>query len=123
MIVKTLHSSYPFQKNVSTSRIKTDLFLNTRPRSVLKISNSTSTSEGRLLVDKFDPKLPIEKASTPPSSWYTNPSFLELEFDRIFHRGWQVAGMTLSGHLNYGILTCLIRTKIRFIYYFVLKTR
>ncbi|KAL8096112.1 choline monooxygenase, chloroplastic-like isoform X1 [Apium graveolens] len=94
MIVKTLHFSYTFQKNVCTSRNKANLFLNIRPRSVLRICNSSLISEGRLLVDEFDPKIPIEKASTPPSSWYTNPSFLSLEFDRIFHRGWLVAGYT-----------------------------
>ncbi|KAK1366748.1 Choline monooxygenase, chloroplastic [Heracleum sosnowskyi] len=94
MIVKTLHFSQTFQKHVSTSRIKTNFFTNIRPRSVLKISNSASISEGGLLVDEFNPKIPVEKASTPPSSWYTNPSFLELELDRVFHRGWQVAGYT-----------------------------
>lgn len=114
MIVKTLHFSQTFQKYTSTGRIKTNIFANIRPRSVLKISNSASISEGRLLVDEFDPKIPVEKAATPPSSWYTNPSFLELELDRVFHRGWQVAGMTPSGHLDFGTVTKLIRIKCDF---------
>ncbi|XP_030456390.2 choline monooxygenase, chloroplastic isoform X2 [Syzygium oleosum] len=44
--------------------------------------------------DEFDPALPIEEASTPPSSWYTDPSFLDLELDRVFYRGWQAVGCT-----------------------------
>ncbi|KAM7473531.1 hypothetical protein LguiB_020774 [Lonicera macranthoides] len=47
-----------------------------------------------VLVDEFDPKIPIEKALTPPSSWYTHPSFLSLELDRLFYRGWQAVGYT-----------------------------
>lgn len=44
------------------------------------------------LVEEFDPKVPIEEAVTPPSSWYTEPSFLALELDRVFSRGWLAAG-------------------------------
>lgn len=47
---------------------------------------------GKKLIRKFDPNIPIEEAITPPSSWYTNPSFLSLEFDRVFFRGWQAVG-------------------------------
>ncbi|GAV59711.1 Rieske domain-containing protein/Ring_hydroxyl_A domain-containing protein [Cephalotus follicularis] len=46
------------------------------------------------LVYQFDPKIPIEKATTPPSSWYTHPSFLSLEFHHVFYRGWQAVGYT-----------------------------
>lgn len=46
--------------------------------------------------DEFDPELPIEEASTPPSSWYTDPSFLDLELDRVFYRGWQAVGSSSS---------------------------
>ncbi|KAI4312215.1 hypothetical protein MLD38_037052 [Melastoma candidum] len=44
------------------------------------------------LVHQFDPMIPIEEAVTPPSSWYTDSSFHDLELDRVFHRGWQVVG-------------------------------
>ncbi|GKV11250.1 hypothetical protein SLEP1_g22516 [Rubroshorea leprosula] len=47
----------------------------------------------RLVLD-FDPKIPIEKAVTPPSSWYTDPSFYSLELQRVFYRGWQAVGYT-----------------------------
>ncbi|XP_039119094.1 choline monooxygenase, chloroplastic [Dioscorea cayenensis subsp. rotundata] len=46
------------------------------------------------LVEEFDPKVPIEEAVTPPSSWYTEPSFLALELDHVFSRGWLAAGFT-----------------------------
>lgn len=47
------------------------------------------------LVHQFDPKVPIEEAVTPPSSWYTDPSFFDLELQRVFHRGWQAVGSPL----------------------------
>jgi len=34
----------------------------------------------------------IELASTPPSSWYTDPEMLRLEKARIFARTWQLVG-------------------------------
>ncbi|CAM8936067.1 unnamed protein product [Rhodiola kirilowii] len=46
----------------------------------------------RSLVDDFDPNIPIQSATTPPSSWYTNPSFLSLEISRVFYRSWQAVG-------------------------------
>jgi hypothetical protein len=36
-------------------------------------------------IKKFDPSIPIAKAFTPPSSWYTDPLFLRLESKSIFH--------------------------------------
>ncbi len=43
-------------------------------------------------VQRFDPKLAIEEASTPPSSWYTSPAFWALERRAVFARTWQQAG-------------------------------
>ncbi|KAI8571382.1 hypothetical protein RHMOL_Rhmol01G0115700 [Rhododendron molle] len=64
-------------------------------------SSSTSCSssvealdEARRLSHQFDPKIPLQEALTPPSSWYTHPCFLSLEFDRVFFRGWQAVGCT-----------------------------
>ncbi|GLJ26961.1 hypothetical protein SUGI_0527890 [Cryptomeria japonica] len=42
---------------------------------------------------EFDPSVPVEKAVTAPSSWYTNPAFLSLEMERVFSRGWQAVGV------------------------------
>ncbi|PIA43672.1 hypothetical protein AQUCO_01800022v1 [Aquilegia coerulea] len=44
--------------------------------------------------DEFNPEIRIEEAETPPSSWYTDPSFYNLELNRVFYRGWQAVGFT-----------------------------
>jgi choline monooxygenase len=38
---------------------------------------------------RFDPSLPIERAWTPPASWYRGSDFLALERERVFGRSWQ----------------------------------
>ncbi|KAG0482123.1 hypothetical protein HPP92_010207 [Vanilla planifolia] len=48
----------------------------------------------RRILKAFDPSIPLSQALTPPSSWYTDPSFLALEFERVFFRGWQAVGCT-----------------------------
>ncbi len=42
-------------------------------------------------VQRFHAETPIAQASTPPSSWYTWPEFLELEKRTVFRRSWQYA--------------------------------
>jgi hypothetical protein len=49
----------------------------------------------RCMVDAFDPTIPLEEALTPPASWYTDPSFLSLELERVFFQGWQAVGELL----------------------------
>lgn len=44
------------------------------------------------LVEEFDPEIPVERALTPPSSWYTDYQFHRCELDRVFYGGWQVVG-------------------------------
>lgn len=41
----------------------------------------------------FDPDLPLERASTLPSSWYRDPAILDLEVQHIFRRTWQPVGL------------------------------
>jgi choline monooxygenase len=43
------------------------------------------------IVDRYDPKLPLDHASTIPSSWYTDKDFYELELETVFSRSWQLA--------------------------------
>jgi len=59
-------------------------------------NSDVHTSETQRLVHHFNPKTPIEEAVTPPTSWYTDPSFFHLELDRVFYRGWQVVGQFYS---------------------------
>ncbi|KAF2317219.1 hypothetical protein GH714_017591 [Hevea brasiliensis] len=49
------------------------------------------------LVDEFDPRIPIEKSVTPPTSWYSDPSFFDYELHRVFYGGWQAV---VCCHLN-----------------------
>lgn len=51
------------------------------------------------LTREFDPDIPIEEAQTPPSSWYTDPSFYSLELARVFYRGWQAVGIHTQTHI------------------------
>nr|GMD76022.1 choline monooxygenase, chloroplastic [Ipomoea batatas] len=46
------------------------------------------------LTREFNPDIPIEEAQTPPSSWYTDPSFYSLELTRVFYTGWQAVSYT-----------------------------
>ncbi|MEM6992773.1 MAG: SRPBCC family protein [Myxococcota bacterium] len=43
------------------------------------------------LVDGFDPTIPVERATTPPSSWYTDPDLFALERRAVFARAWHPA--------------------------------
>jgi len=43
-------------------------------------------------LDGFDNEQEIEYSWTPPSSWYTEPAFLEAEFERVFHDHWLYLG-------------------------------
>ncbi|MBD88993.1 MAG: (2Fe-2S)-binding protein, partial [Deltaproteobacteria bacterium] len=44
---------------------------------------------GVAMTSVFDPSLPIERAPTPPSSWYTDPDFFELEGETLLRDTWQ----------------------------------
>ena len=46
------------------------------------------------IVESYDPNRPLATASTPPTSWYTDPSILELEQRTVFSRSWQVVTRT-----------------------------
>ena len=46
----------------------------------------------RAELERFDPTVPIERALTPPASWYTDPRIFELERRAVFHRTWQPVG-------------------------------
>ena len=42
----------------------------------------------------FDPTIPIESASTPPASWYTDPAVYEAEKRQVFEKAWIAVGRT-----------------------------
>jgi choline monooxygenase len=43
-------------------------------------------------IDRFDPTLPLDRAWTPPASWYLEESFFERELRTVFSRNWLFAG-------------------------------
>jgi choline monooxygenase len=43
------------------------------------------------LIHVYDPDAPLSRASTIPSSWYTDPRIFQLEQESVFSRSWQVA--------------------------------
>lgn len=42
------------------------------------------------LIESYDPDVLLSEASTPPSSWYSDPRVLELEQRTVFSRSWQM---------------------------------
>ena len=44
------------------------------------------------IIDSYRPDLPLDRASTIPASWYTDPRILDLECRTVFARSWQLAG-------------------------------
>ncbi len=45
-------------------------------------------------LERFDLAVPIERAHTPPASWYTSPELFELEREAVFGRTWQPVART-----------------------------
>ena len=45
-------------------------------------------------VERFDPSIPVERAHTPPASWYLDPAFHDLERDTVFSHNWITVGRT-----------------------------
>ena len=44
------------------------------------------------IVDSYNASAPFADASTPPSSWYTDPRIFELEQHTVFFRSWLMVG-------------------------------
>jgi choline monooxygenase len=58
------------------------------------MSTGTNVKE---IIDSYDPHLQLAIASTPPTSWYTDASILELENRTVFSQSWQA--IARSGQL------------------------
>ncbi|XVE71935.1 hypothetical protein DITRI_Ditri10aG0191100 [Diplodiscus trichospermus] len=86
VLLKPIYPVFLFQTHSHNPRANANF-------SSLSVSCSSSR-EAQKIVREFDPKIPIEQAITPLSSWYTDPSFYAFELDRVFYRGWQAVGYT-----------------------------
>jgi choline monooxygenase len=49
------------------------------------------TFSSKEIIREYDPNLPLDHASTIPSSWYTDKNFYQLELKTVFSRSWQLA--------------------------------
>ena len=67
---------------------------------------TTTTPNIKRIIHEFDPKVPAEDGFTPPSTWYTDPSLYSHELDRIFYKGWQVAGIFF--YFYFHLLLCFL---------------
>ena len=45
----------------------------------------------RVIVDRYDPGRPLERASTIPAAWYLDPRILDLERRTVFTQSWHCA--------------------------------
>ncbi|XP_070558940.1 uncharacterized protein [Ptychodera flava] len=62
-------------------------------------------------VNRFQIDLPVERASTPPATWYTDPAYHDLELDSVFRANWLPVGrvdqVTTPGRYFTGSIGCL----------------
>ncbi len=57
----------------------------------MSISRLTADSWVAAQIERFDPNVPLEAAWLPPSSWYNDERFFELERDTVFKNNWLIA--------------------------------
>lgn len=43
------------------------------------------------IIDSYDPKAPLDRASTIPAAWYTDERIFQLESETVFSASWQIA--------------------------------
>jgi choline monooxygenase len=64
------------------------------PRARSTVPPTPAAEALRREVQRFDPAIPIERAHTPPASWYLDPAFHALERDTVFSHNWIAVGRT-----------------------------
>jgi choline monooxygenase len=62
----------------------------------------------REIIETYKPDAPLARASTPPSSWYSDPRILELEQCNVFSGSWQMLGRTQQVRNPGQYITCEI---------------
>jgi choline monooxygenase len=58
----------------------------------MKLAADSVITSVKEIIEIYDPNAPITEASTPPSSWYTDPRLFDLEQRTVFSHSWQIVG-------------------------------
>ena len=60
------------------------------------------------IIENYDPEAPLNEASTPPASWYSDPQFFELEQRTVFSDSWQVVDLSKQVREPGHYITCKV---------------
>lgn len=92
-----------FTHHAKGGHLRTTASATTKARASSRLLSTAAAAATRTLNDdalfareahRWDPQVPIERATTPPASWYTSPEVFRREAPLVFHRGWQQVGRT-----------------------------
>ncbi|XP_015081828.1 choline monooxygenase, chloroplastic-like [Solanum pennellii] len=90
--MEILQNLSSFNQSIKITPLKNHIFTcSVKPKRHYH-SFQISCNYNQKLVLEFDPKIPIEEAITPPSSWYTDSCFYTHELNQVFFKGWQSVG-------------------------------
>lgn len=87
-----------FTHHAKGGHLRTTASATTKARASSRLLSTAAAAATRTLNDdalfareahRWDPQVPIERATTPPASWYTSPEVFRREAPLVFHRGWQ----------------------------------
>ena len=86
-----------FTHHAKGGHLRTAASATTKARASHSLSTAAAAATRTLTDDalfareahRWDPQVPIERATTPPASWYTSPEVFRREAPLVFHRGWQ----------------------------------
>eukprot|EP00091_Calanus_sinicus_P015400 TRINITY_DN3359_c0_g2_i2.p1 TRINITY_DN3359_c0_g2~~TRINITY_DN3359_c0_g2_i2.p1 ORF type:complete len:118 (-),score=24.65 TRINITY_DN3359_c0_g2_i2:169-522(-) len=91
---RTIRSASLFLKNRTDSRqgISTASDILTPQSQSFQIAKFSTHIQAE--VSRWDPSISVDAASTPPSSWFTDPEFYQLERQAVFGGSWVAVGRT-----------------------------
>ena len=56
--------------------------------------NFTGSLTYQLEIWRWDPSVSVDRATTPPASWFTDPEIFQLELAAVFTGNWLAVGRT-----------------------------
>jgi len=72
--------------------MKRSLFRLVAFKKQLGVSSRSIHQDLKTQIQRFDASIPVEKAITPPSSWFTHQLFHDLDKEAIFNKEWVCVG-------------------------------